>query len=245
MLRRSPVFLHDPLEKLQRRGFVSLRGSHRFQDLALMVDGAPQIAELAVDLHEHLVQMPAPLRIAAHVRDASLPNLGGEHWAKTVPPESDGLVADVDPTLGQQILDVAQRQRVSHVHHHHQTDHLWRAVEISEWIAHAPRLTHPAVREFALTPPSGPLGQAPSFEIHLRFEALRVAEDRGDGERSSATLVANKTILGGDVALDSDLVPSLGMTDVIDRDVVMRAPEKGAAANGVRSPMRLSAATWP
>ena len=154
---RSPVFLHDPLEKLQRRGFVSLRGSHRFQDLALMVDGAPQIAELAVDLHEHLVQMPAPLRIAAHVRDASLPNLGGEHWAKTVPPESDGLVADVDPTLGQQILDVAQRQRVSHVHHHHQTDHLWRAVEISEWIAHAPRLTHPAVREFALTPPTAAL----------------------------------------------------------------------------------------
>ena len=76
---------------LQRRGFVSLRGSHRFQDLALMVDGAPQIAELAVDLHEHLVQMPAPLRIAAHVRDASLPNLGGEHWAKTVPPEPNGL----------------------------------------------------------------------------------------------------------------------------------------------------------
>ena len=76
-----------------------------------MVDGAPQIAELAVDLHKHLVQMPAPLQIAAHVRDASLPNLGGEHWAKTVPPELDGLVADVDPTLGQQILDVAQRQR--------------------------------------------------------------------------------------------------------------------------------------
>src|SRR5690348_11968484 len=40
---RSPVFLHDPLEKLQRRGFVSLRGSHRFQDLALMVDGAPDL----------------------------------------------------------------------------------------------------------------------------------------------------------------------------------------------------------
>jgi hypothetical protein len=34
----SPVFLHDPLEKLQRRGLVSLRGRHRFQDLALMVD---------------------------------------------------------------------------------------------------------------------------------------------------------------------------------------------------------------
>src|SRR5271170_5699881 len=151
---RSPVFLHDPLEKLQCRGFVSLRGSYRFQDLALMVDCAPQIAELAVDLHEHLIQMPAPLRIAAHVRDASLTNLGGEHRAKPAPPEPNGLVADVDPALGQQILDVAKRKRVSHVHHHDQTYDLWRAVEISERIAHAPRLTQPGT---AREPPSGVL----------------------------------------------------------------------------------------
>ena len=52
----------------------------------------------------------AALRIAVHVRDGSLTNLGGEHRAKPVPPEPDGLVADVDPALGQQILDVAQRQ---------------------------------------------------------------------------------------------------------------------------------------
>src|SRR6185312_16660541 len=49
---RRPVFLHDPLEKLQRRDFVPPRGDHSLQDLALMVDGAPQIAELAVDLHK-------------------------------------------------------------------------------------------------------------------------------------------------------------------------------------------------
>ena len=94
-----------------------------------------------------LIQMPTPLRIAAHVRDASLTDLGGEHRAKPVPPKPDGLVADVDPALGQQILDVAQRQRVSHVHHHDQTDDLWRAVEISERIAHAPTLTQPGQPE--------------------------------------------------------------------------------------------------
>ncbi len=84
-----------------------------------MIDRPPQIAELAVDLHEHLIQVPAPLRIAAHVCDPLLSDLGGEHRPKPVPPEPDSLVADVDPALGQQILDVAQRQRVSHVHHHH------------------------------------------------------------------------------------------------------------------------------
>ncbi|MFZ3326535.1 MAG: DUF4331 family protein [Methylocella sp.] len=98
---------------------------------------------LPVNLHKGLIQVPAPLQIAAHVRDASLTNLGGEHRAKPVPPEPDGLVADVDPAVGQEILDVAQRQRVSHVHHHDQTDDLWRAVEISERIAHAPRPTQP------------------------------------------------------------------------------------------------------
>jgi hypothetical protein len=44
------------------------------------------------------------------VRGASFADLGSEHRAKPVPPEPDGLVADVDPALGQQILDVAQRQ---------------------------------------------------------------------------------------------------------------------------------------
>src|ERR1700755_1801901 len=106
-----------------------------------MVDCAPQITELAVDLHEHLIQMPAPLRIAARVRAPLLSDLGGEHRTKPVPPKTDCLVADVDPALGRQILDVAKRQRVSHVHHYDQTDDLRGAVEISERIAHPPRLT--------------------------------------------------------------------------------------------------------
>jgi hypothetical protein len=45
--------------------------------------------------------MPTRLDEAAHVRGASLADLGGEHWTKPVPPEPDGLVADVDPALGQ------------------------------------------------------------------------------------------------------------------------------------------------
>ena len=75
------------------------------------------------------------------VRDASLADLGGEHWAKPVPPERDSLVADVDPALGQQILDIAKGQGVPHVHHHDEADDLRRAVEISERVAHDLRLT--------------------------------------------------------------------------------------------------------
>ena len=53
-----------------------------------------------------------------HINEGSLvrilfaprPGMIGEHWTKPVPPEPDGLVADVDPALGQQILDITQRQ---------------------------------------------------------------------------------------------------------------------------------------
>jgi hypothetical protein len=51
------------------------------------------------------------------------------NWAKPIPPEPDDFVADVDPALGQEIFDVAQRQWVYHVHHHYQTDDLRRAVK--------------------------------------------------------------------------------------------------------------------
>jgi hypothetical protein len=101
---------------------TSLRGRRR----------ALEIAELAVDPHEGLVQTPTLLGICAHMRYPLLSDLGGEHWAKPVPPEPDGLMTDVDPALGQEILDVPQRERVSHVHHHDQTDDLRRAVQISE-----------------------------------------------------------------------------------------------------------------
>ena len=60
----------------------------------------------------------------------------GEHWVKPVPPEPDGLVADVVPALGKQILDVAQREWISHVLQDDQTDNLRRTVEISERVAH-------------------------------------------------------------------------------------------------------------
>src|SRR3984885_12910157 len=148
-IRLSAVRLKGPLCKVETNNGSSFHGC--------------PLRSVGCDKHRHLGTLrcrqegastpSAPLRIAVHVRDASVTNLGGEHRAKPVPPEPDGLVADVDPALGQQILDVAQRQRVSNVHHHDQTDDLWRAVEISERITHAPRLTQPrTAREFALTP---------------------------------------------------------------------------------------------
>ena len=72
--------------------------------------------------------------------NAPLPDLGGEHWTEPVPPETHSLVTDVDATLEQQVLDLTQRQRISNVHHHRQTDDLGRRVEITEGISYPRKL---------------------------------------------------------------------------------------------------------
>jgi hypothetical protein len=64
--------------------------------------------------------MPTPLGEAAQTRNPVLSDLCREHRAKPVPPKSESLMADVDSALGQQILNVAPRQRVPHVHRHDQ-----------------------------------------------------------------------------------------------------------------------------
>src|SRR5665213_538359 len=63
------------------------------------------VSHLAVDLHVDLVQMPSPVGVSTHVLNPLLADLGGEHWTEPVPPESDRLLADIDPSLEKQILD--------------------------------------------------------------------------------------------------------------------------------------------
>jgi hypothetical protein len=59
-------------------------------------------------------------------------------------------------------------------------------------------------------------------------------------------LVGDKAILGGDVTLDLDLIPALGVADIIDRYVVVLTPDEWhTASNRLRRPNMLSAAVWP
>jgi hypothetical protein len=131
-LRAAPHFF-----MIRLRSFSAAALSR--QHLAFMVDGAPKIAEFAVDLHKHLIQVPAPLRIGARATRLlriSAAKIGPNrfHQNRTV----SWLISM--PTLGQQTLDVAQRRRISHVHHHDQTDDLRRAIEIAERVAHRLKL---------------------------------------------------------------------------------------------------------
>ena len=66
--------------------------------------------------------------------DLVLEDLGGENWAKSLPPEPDRLVANFDPTLMEQVLDDAKRQRVANLQHHCQADDLRRRFEVSNGV---------------------------------------------------------------------------------------------------------------
>jgi len=80
---------------------------------------------------------------AVQLVDPPTTDLAGKQWTKPVPPEPHRPVANADAALEQQVFQIPQRQGISHVHHHHEPDHLGRRVEVAERIncglAHAHR----------------------------------------------------------------------------------------------------------
>ena len=75
---------------------------------AFVVNSAPQIVGLPVDPHEHLIKVPAPVRITMTMPGASGSRRPADRSGST---RTYRLVADVNATLGQQVLDQPQRQR--------------------------------------------------------------------------------------------------------------------------------------
>ena len=76
------------------------------EHLTFVIYGAPKIARLTVDLDEHLVEVPAPLRIASMIVNSPFPDLRGEYRTEAVPSEPHCLMADINTALEQQIFDL-------------------------------------------------------------------------------------------------------------------------------------------
>ncbi len=106
--------------------FIAGFGDVAFQHLTLVIYSAPEVVRLAVDLYVDLIEVPPPVAESPHAADQPLADVGGEHRAEPVPPKPHRLVADVDAALEQQILDVAQRQRVADLHHNDRPHYFWR-----------------------------------------------------------------------------------------------------------------------
>jgi hypothetical protein len=166
-------------------------------------DDRPRSVELLHDALEKLQRCGvAPLRSDDRFQNlalmALLSDLGSKHRTKPVPPKSDSLMASVDPTLGPEILDIAQRQRVSHLHHHDQPDPFWRAVEISERVTHGPKLPQPkTARKIGLKSRTSFTPLIQNLQ-RLQSAALRASAALLFGARSTAqahrlTSISNKT----------------------------------------------------
>src|SRR5215472_10086523 len=78
------------------------------------------------------------------------------------------------------------------------------------------------------------------FHRHFGFEALAATEDGGDGERAAGLAEAERGVVAGDVALDLDLVPPLGVADIVDGDIVVLAPEEGRRGEALPASQHVS-----
>lgn len=121
---------------------VSSLRDDAFQHFAFVIDGAPEIVALAVDLHEHLVHVRLPFRVGTELLNPFSFDLLGEHWAEPIPPIPYRLVADVDAAFMENIFDVPQRKRETHVEHHRQADDFRPGFKVFERVAfwHAGRV---------------------------------------------------------------------------------------------------------
>jgi hypothetical protein len=100
---------------------------------ALLSQRLPKVVRLAVDLHEHLIQVTLPIRICAHLADPFLVDLSGKQRAKSAPSVPYNLVVDVDVALVRQVLDVSEQKWKANAHHDRQTNDHRARLEVPEW----------------------------------------------------------------------------------------------------------------
>jgi hypothetical protein len=91
--------LQGLLQKRQSSGFIPLSRHVALENLTFVIDGAPKEMLLPVDLHEHLIEVPAPVTDPAHRLHPLASDIGRKHWSEPVPPKPHGLVVNVDPTF--------------------------------------------------------------------------------------------------------------------------------------------------
>ena len=98
-----------------------------------MIYGPPKIVSLAIDPHEHFVQVPLQLGISAALVDTLFTDLSGKYWTKSIPPEADRFMADIDAALVEKVLNISKRKWIPNIHHYRQADDLGARFEIAKW----------------------------------------------------------------------------------------------------------------
>ena len=106
----EPAFFQEFAHQFQRGMLVSLGLDEHVEDLALAVDGAPQIDHAAGNLEINLVKMPSRVRLGA-----TFAQICRDHRPEMVHPAPNRFVRDGDSALRQQIFNVAEAQSESKI----------------------------------------------------------------------------------------------------------------------------------
>jgi hypothetical protein len=80
------------------------------EHFAILIDGAPQVLQLAIDCQVNLIEMPA---VARSARSRAQPL--GVGSAKLLRPITNGFVSNDDPALGHELFDIPVTQGESKI----------------------------------------------------------------------------------------------------------------------------------
>ena len=106
-----------------------------------MVDGAPQVLQLAVDAKKNFIEMPPVAELSA-----AGANLFGVRRTKLQTPLADALLTDCDATLCHHFFDVSVAQRKTKIKPSAMTnDHGGKAVAATGWRGVDGRHIHMAI----------------------------------------------------------------------------------------------------
>ena len=108
--RREALFAEQLAHQLDGRRPVATTLDQDLENLALVVDGTPQLHVLARDPDDHLVEMPSITRPRTRLSQPSC-----NHRPEFQHPAAHALVGDLEPALGKQFLDIAVAQREAQV----------------------------------------------------------------------------------------------------------------------------------
>src|SRR5580704_16109670 len=99
------IFLQKLAHEFQRRPLVPFRLDQHIEDLALGVDGAPQIDHPAIDFQIDFIKMPSRIGFGS-----AFAQVRRDHRSEVVHPAPDSFVGHHDTAFRQQIFDVAKAQ---------------------------------------------------------------------------------------------------------------------------------------
>ena len=94
------ISFHCFSEEFQCSFSISALRNVALQHFAFVIHSPPEIVGFSVDFYEHFVQVPLPIRMSAKVLNPSPTDLSRKQRAKSVPPETDSFMADVDAAFG-------------------------------------------------------------------------------------------------------------------------------------------------